>query len=82
MGNKWHDNDAIDRLGEAQTDYMNLKQELRDRSSRTSNILGRAWQAAQDTAYGMIGWETLTDRIQQRLLNSITGSNQNEARPS
>jgi hypothetical protein len=81
LGNKWHDNDAIERLEEAQEDYLSVKQALRDRDNRSANLLGRAWQWTKDTAYSAIGWETMADQIQQSLWDRVTGGN-NEAHPS
>ena len=83
LGNKWHDNDAIDRLDDAQNDFNNIRTRLSERSSHGANALNRAWQWTKDTAWSLIGFDTLGDQIQTRLWNSVTGKETtHEVRPS
>ena len=92
LGNKWHDNDAIDRFEEAQEEMQALKAKLRDRDSSVSNMLDRSWQWAQETAGDAIDYveekfdkavELAWNKAKQNFWNNLPwGGSNNEASPS
>jgi hypothetical protein len=81
LGNKWHDNDAINRLEEAQQEFVSLQEVLRARDTTTSNLSDRVWQWAKDKAYSTVGWDTLSEQIQRRLREGVMGG-KHEIHPS
>ncbi len=90
LGNKWHDNDAIDRLEKVQEDYFGLKQTLRDRDNSKKIIFNRSVQFAKDTASGAInyvinnvdvGFDFVVDQMKDKFWQAMPGGN-NEAHPS